>query len=128
MAEALFAKALPSASVQSAGTHALVGRPADPMAVDIMARLGLDISGHRGQAITASLVRSADIIFVMEAAHRSFLAEGFQSARGKIFRLGEYNGGDIADPYRGTPDDFAAALEQIQRGVDVWLERITKLT
>src|SRR3546814_6464092 len=46
----------------SAGTGALVGFPADPMAIEVAVDHGLDISAHRAQQATLPLLSAMDLV------------------------------------------------------------------
>jgi protein-tyrosine phosphatase len=46
------------------------------------------------------------------------------SARGKIYRLGEWQDKDIKDPYRQPREAFESALEDIDKGVAEWAQKI----
>ena len=127
MAEALLRRALRGQEgviVESAGLGALVDRPASEHAVALMAEQGEDISGHRARQIHPDMVRAADLVLVMEAGHKRAIDDADPTARGKVYRLGEWQGRDIADPYRKPRDAFAAALEDIAEGVGSWVEKI----
>ncbi|MGI8710385.1 MAG: hypothetical protein ACR2LA_05270 [Acidimicrobiales bacterium] len=55
-------------AVSSAG-ELFEDRPAEPAAVDAMARLDIDISGHRSRIWDAELVQQADLVVAMEQRH-----------------------------------------------------------
>lgn len=105
-------------TVESAGLAALVGRPADPHAVALLARRGIDISGHRARQLTPELLAGADLVLVMEEGQRLHLERLAASARGRVHRIGRVGGFDVPDPYRGTPAAFEEALVLIERGLD----------
>lgn len=126
MAQALLRQSLPGVSVISAGIGALSGYPADPSAVEVMAHHGIDISEHRAQQLTGSLVSRADLILVMDGAQKQEIHRA-TAKTGSVFRLGEMEQFDIADPYRKQLTAFEEALEMIQRGVDAWVPRIRAL-
>lgn len=105
-------------SVESAGIAALVGRPAEPHAVEAVARRGVDISGHRARQLTPELVAAADVVLVMDDAQRRWLERLSRSARGRVHRIGRAGGFDVPDPYRGPPAAFEEALALIERGLD----------
>jgi protein-tyrosine phosphatase len=70
MAEALLQRALrgqDGITVESAGLGALVGHPASDYSVELMAEMGIDITGHRARQIHPDMVRDADLVLVMEA-------------------------------------------------------------
>ena len=127
MAEGLMAAALPWARVTSAGTAALVGRPAEPMARTLMLERGERIDEHRARQIDSELCGASDLILVMEDAHRLELRQRFPLAHGKVFRLLGASG-DVLDPYHRGIDAFRSALAQIEGGVKHWVERICQLS
>ena len=122
---------LPGAQVASAGLGALVGHPADPLALQVAQAHGLDVSGHRAQQISALLCQQHQLILVMEQAHKTALEQQFPQVRGKVFRLGHASapsgGFDIADPYRQPLPAFEAAYAAIAQGVAHWVPRIRQL-
>ena len=127
MAEALLRRELRGQSeftVESAGLGALVGHPASEHSVDLMAEMGEDITMHRARQIHPDMVRDADLVLVMETGHKRAIDDADPTARGKVHRLGEWQGIDIDDPYRQPREAFADALEDIKIGVASWVERI----
>ena len=127
MAEALLRDALreqEDITVESAGLGALVGYPASEHAVTLMQERGLDISQHRARQITPEMVHAADLVLVMEAGHKRAIDANEPAARGKIYRLGEWQDKDINDPYRQPREAFGEALVDIDEGVAEWTRRI----
>jgi protein-tyrosine phosphatase len=127
MAEALLKKELPDMTVRSAGLGALIGNPADPFSVKIMAEEGIDISGHRAQQISSDLVADADLILVMDSGQKKHVESRYTQARGKVFRLCEPLKADVPDPYREGIDNFRASHQLIASGVSFWREQIMQL-
>lgn len=129
MAEALLREALAprGVAVDSAGVGALVGHPADPLAVELMAEQGIDLGGHRGKQVDEALMAGADLVLVMDRTHTAALAEVFPHYRGKVHLLGRWEGIEIADPYRCPRKAFEEALAQIEAGVRQWTDRIGRL-
>ena len=127
MAEAVLRDALrglEDVTVESAGLGALVDEPASEHSVELMRERGLDISGHRAQQLTPELVTKADLILVMESGHRRVIDANEPTARGKVYRLGEWQDLEIPDPYRQPRDAFEAALEKIDKSIADWVERL----
>ena len=127
MAEALLKDALREQQdiiVESAGLGALVDHPASEHAVTLMRERGLDITAHRARQITPDMVRSADLVLVMEAGHKRAIDMNEPEARAKIYRVGEWQDRDIRDPYRQPREAFEAALADIDEGVAEWARRI----
>ena len=131
VAEGIFKAALPESVVSSAGLGALIGSPADPMAVSIALEHGLDISAHRAQQINSWMVSQADLILVMEKSHQKQLEQQYPAARGKVRRIGDFGtdgGFDVADPYKRSRTAFEASHHAIASGAAEWLKRIRQLT
>ncbi len=98
---------------RSAGTLGLVDRPAEPHMVAVGDEVGLDLSSHVCQPLSAELIAWADHVLVMEHTHYAFAQELDPSATGKLVLLGRMVGQDeISDPigswfrwqYRRTRD------------------------
>ena len=127
MAEALLKRELREQdgfTVESAGLGALVGYPASEFSIELMDELGVDITAHRARQIHPDMVREADLVLVMEAGHKRAIDDADATARGKVYRLGEWQDKDIDDPYRQPKAAFADALEDIREGVRLWVEKI----
>jgi protein-tyrosine phosphatase len=129
MAEGLLAAGLPHLRVFSAGTGALVGKPADPMSQALMQRRGIDISGHVAQQVSQMLCRQADLILVMDREQRRHLEATYPFVRVKVFRIAEFSvAQDVPDPYGKDEAAFEHALALIDAGVRTWIDRILKIT
>jgi low molecular weight protein-tyrosine phosphatase len=129
MAEGLLKQVLLEANkadcnVSSAGLGALVGHKADPIACQLMMTKGIDISGHRACQLHTDMIRKTDLILVMELSHKHAIIEKHQSARGKVFRLGEWGEFDIADPYKKNFTAFERSLALIEKGITQWMEKL----
>jgi protein-tyrosine phosphatase len=121
MAEALLRErfaARARGTVESAGITALVGRPADPFAVELLAARGIDLSAHRARQLTPEMIAGADLVLVMESAQQQEIERLSKAARGRVHRLGRFAGFDVEDPYRLPRVAFERALRQIERGLD----------
>jgi len=121
MAEVLLAdwlrrRSIP-ARVESAGVAALVGRPADPLAQELVARRGLDLSAHRARQLTPGLARTFDLILVMDSAQCRAVETMLPGARGRVHRLGAIEGFDVPDPHCQGRAAFARAFALIERGL-----------
>jgi protein-tyrosine phosphatase len=127
MAEGLIRQAVPGVQVSSAGLSALVGLGADPIAVEIMAGAGIDISAHRARMLTDAMVREADLILVMDEMQKQEITVQYPYVRGKAFKLGEAAKQDIPDPYRQNPEVFRKTFSLIEAGVNEWVKRINSI-
>ena len=127
MAEAMLQQTLrekTDVSVKSAGLGALVDHPASEHAVALMKERGLDISAHKARQLTPDLVSTSDLILVMEAGHKRVIDSNDPAARGKVYRLCEWQDKDVPDPYRRPREAFEEALALIEQGVQDWAEKI----
>ena len=127
MAQGLFAARLPGWRVASAGLGALVGAPADPMAVALLRERGVDITGHRALQITRALCLESDMVLVMEREQRQRLEKLYPESCGRVFRMAEHAATDVPDPYRQPEAAFRLALTMIEDGVSRWVHRIQRL-
>ncbi len=61
----------PAAQVESAGTRALVGEPADPQVQTLLVERGIDGTGHAARRLTPDLITDADLVLTATRDHRS---------------------------------------------------------
>ncbi len=128
MAEGLLVAALPNVKVQSAGLDALLGRPAEPLACELMKERGISIDEHRAQQVNLDMCQRSDLILVMDREQRQTLQERYLFAAGKVFRLCEFSDQDVPDPYRAGRDIFQQSLSLIDEGVQQWVKRISRVS
>ncbi len=112
--------------VSSAGTTASANEPASSEAVAVCREIGVDLSAHRSQPISAELVRAADHIFVMEHNHAEWIREFYPEAAEKVLLLGVLAGGaEIDDPYgawfRST---YRKTRNRIEIAVSAFMQRL----
>jgi protein-tyrosine phosphatase len=127
MAQGLLAAQLPGWKVHSAGLDALIGAPADEIAVDLLRERGLDIAGHRATQVTRKMCLDADMVLVMSREQRRQLESRYPEICGRVFRVAEHADRDIPDPYRQPETAFRHALKLIDEGVAAWVQRIQRL-
>ena len=94
--------------VSSAGTATSPGQPASEGSLRVAAADGFDLSAHRSRVVTVELVRAADYVFVMSAAHRAAV-ERLGGPEQKVHVVSEW-------PQPGEPelpvfDPFGASFE-----------------
>lgn len=102
--------------VQSAGLHAARGMRATAEAVEALEVQGIDLRHHASQPATSDLLRRADVIYTMTAAHRAEILDLLPGAAGKTHCLDP--DGDIEDPIGSSAEVYgqvAARLEQVLR-------------
>jgi protein-tyrosine-phosphatase len=113
--------------VRSAGaligptTRRLLDRPAVPKAVAVCREIGVDLTRHRSQGLTAELVRWADRIYVMEDIHAVAVRTLVPELGETVFHLGPLAGRPWIDdpmgswftaPFRRTRDDLHRAIRR----------------
>lgn len=128
MAQALLARRLPGVRVMSAGWAALAGRRADPIAVELMAEREIDIGGHVAANLNLHQIRSAQLVLAMTRAQCQRIEKSYPFAKGKVYRIGQYERIDIDDPYRKGREAFEIALAQIEHSLARWFEALVRLT
>ncbi len=133
MAEGLFKQVVRGRGayrVVSAGVGALDGQRASDHAVTACRALGLDISQHRSQHLTARLVAEADYIFGMTHSHVDAIMLLYPQAAEKTFLLREFDEtldayeNDISDPIGGSYEVYCNCRDQIEQGIASMLKFI----
>jgi len=126
MAEGLFRHAVKGRGefrVISAGLGAVDGQPPSLHSVQAMKEIGLDISRQRSRALTAELVRSADLILGMTHSHTDTVALLYPSAAERTFLLREFDDTlepyekDISDPIGCAYPVYVESRDQIEQGI-----------
>jgi protein-tyrosine phosphatase len=124
MGAGLLTRMLPDVEVTSAGLDALDGCPADPTVVDLMSRIGVDISAHKSRRINGHIVANADLILAMDVNQKQHVERRYVAARGRVFRVCESAGMDVNDPYLLGPHHYARVMEQLIEGMSAWATKI----
>jgi len=122
--QALKLAGMDAVQVRSAGLNALVGHQADRVVNRLMLEHGIDVSAHRGRQLSLDMLRWADLVLVMEEAQKRSVISWDASARGKVYRIGEWGKFDVPDPYRQSDNEFETAFELISRGVSDWVLKL----
>lgn len=114
--------------VLSAGVWATDGRPASELAIATLAGRGIALEDHRSQPISIPLLEQADIVLVMEEAHRQSLFHLAPQYLSKVFLLSELVGRheDIADPYGGSTKEYARTVALLESLIDAGLPNLLK--
>ena len=110
--------------VMSAGVSAIPGFRPTQETIDVMAKEGIDISGHLSQRLTPEMVHQADLILVMEYWHKEQVLRLSASAKSKVFLLKEYAGIgqgadlEIPDPIAKPLEVYDACLRTIRESIE----------
>jgi protein-tyrosine-phosphatase len=85
--------------IASAGIAAMDGAPTSPEAVAALDRRGIAFDG-RSKALTLEMIKKADLVLCMTAAHQSAATglAGEDETLAERIHLLDPSGGDVADP------------------------------
>ena len=116
---------------ESAGTASWhVGDDMDPRAFAALLAAGFTAHEHAAQHAGDELLARADVLVALDRKHRQILG-GRASEGSRLIMLRPFDplaGGqvDVADPYYGDDQDFAACAEIIERSVAGLLEALAR--
>ncbi len=113
-------------SVQSAGVWAREGLTSSAEAIAVLSQRGIALEEHRSRPVSMSLLQEADIILVMEEAHRRSLFYLAPQYLSKVFLLTEMSGGDedVADPFGGDIEDYTVAVKHLEKLIEAGLPQM----
>ncbi|HBG62331.1 MAG: threonylcarbamoyl-AMP synthase [Omnitrophica WOR_2 bacterium GWF2_38_59] len=108
--------------VYSAGTGVFLHSTASQETISVLREKGIDASSHMSMPLDSSLLRQADLIFVMTRGHRAQVLERVPEVETKVYLLKEfYDDGnglqsnlDIPDPMGGSHDMYKECLDVIE--------------
>lgn len=123
MAEALLGQRVaPHVQVASAGTHAMLGSPMDPLAQAVLQMHHVPVPRHQARQVDRAMLHRAELILLMEPSQLNSVLKLAPEVRGKTFLIGKWHQQlEIADPYRQPQLAFEQTYEQLSRCVDDWL-------
>lgn len=127
MAQGLLRSRLPGWQIHSAGLNAVIGAPAEPIAISLLRDRGIDIEAHRATQITRKMCLDSDMVLVMDRDQRRRLEDMYPEACGRVFRVAEFADADVPDPYRQPEQAFRHALMILDEGIMRWVHRIQRL-
>ena len=107
--------------VTSAGSSALEGSPASHYSAEVAREHGFDLSGHRSRALTAAMVREADLIVTMGSRHRETVGNLEPGALEHTYLLTNFSDhqlGDIPDPIGGDRATYERTYLVIRECID----------
>lgn len=117
-------------SIESAGVHAQSGREVDSTIVAMLSEMGVELAAKHATPIVESALRKADIILVMEEAHRQALFYRLPDALPKIFLLSElaHRFNEIPDPHGQSEQDYELMASLVQELIEQgWPEMVRRL-
>jgi protein-tyrosine phosphatase len=107
----------------SAGTSAIYNSSASNNAITVMKEIDVDISDHRSQPVTLTMIEEADEIYVMTKGHLTTLKEWVPLIAERI-KLLDPSGEDISDPIILDKDGYQSTLNKIKQGLDKIIKEI----
>ncbi len=120
-AEAYIREKLGMENVRSCGTYEVPLRQVPEVAEKIAREeFSVDLSSHRSQAISESLLRWADVVFVMD---RKQLVELAPRVKGRMMLLRANR--EIPDPYGGDEATYLACYQEIIEACEALFSRGT---
>jgi protein-tyrosine phosphatase len=115
-AAALARHSPPGIEVRSAGLATKhQGRPAHPEMIVAAARLGYDLSAHRGVQVTTQLLGWADVVFAMDAQVLTALRQLASGTACLELRL-YLDDQDVPDPWGRSAESFEECASLIEAG------------
>lgn len=104
-------------SIKSAGTAAFGNQTASRNAILALRELGIDLTRHRSQVVTAALIDEADLVLTMTNSHKNQVLALKPNASKKVFTLSEFTFQDItrniSDPFGGNLDTYIECRNEI---------------
>lgn len=116
--------------VASAGARALSGMPPTDETVKVMKEAGIDVAGFKSRSLTDEMIRSCDLILVMEPLHKFDIIKRVPEAASKIYLLQEFkNPGKEYKHYNdfGIPDPIGKTVEYYKKCLGVIDEEIRRV-
>ncbi|PCC98419.1 MULTISPECIES: low molecular weight protein-tyrosine-phosphatase [Halopseudomonas] len=114
-------------TVSSAGLGALVDKPLDATATQVLEAAGYSLPEHKARQITSSMLRQAGLILAMEQRHIQSIHAMAPEARGKTLLLGKWlNNCEVPDPYRQQLPAFEHVYRILDEATSAWLPYLKK--
>jgi protein-tyrosine-phosphatase len=121
--------------VDSAGTLGIRRARASEGAIEAMAEIGIDITGHRSKGIKPRTLAHTDLTLAMSHDHLDYLALRHPEGEDERLLLRAFEGGsepapnplDLADPIGHPIDFYREQLQLITRCVDHLVDHLLRL-
>jgi protein-tyrosine-phosphatase len=115
--------------IDSAGIFAIEGQRANPNAVKVLAKRGIDLTRHKSKKIPKD-IGNYDLILTMTENHRRFLLENYSLDKNKVFTLNSfaYNDNvDIKDPFGCDIEVYEDTYEELEQAINEVIKRLKNL-
>jgi L-threonylcarbamoyladenylate synthase len=115
----------PDVKVVSAGTSVFIRAAASSETISVLRERGIDATRHYAQPINSTLLKQADLIFVMTQSHRQHVLDRVPEVEKRIYLLREFanipanfHGDlDIPDPIGRSHQEYKDCLNMIEEAV-----------
>jgi protein-tyrosine-phosphatase len=97
--------------IESAGTWAVQGQPAEPSPGWVAANFGLDVQEHSSRPVNREMLERCDLVLVMEASQKRTLEIEFPHSAPKIMLLSEISQGSAYNIPEPTANQYRSYLE-----------------
>ncbi|MHB9137966.1 MAG: low molecular weight protein arginine phosphatase [Victivallaceae bacterium] len=108
--------------VGSAGTFACNGGAASPESLAVMKERGIELAGFASSALTAELLKDADLIVTMTPSHRAHIVAMLPESQHKTYLLTEFSSRDkgrsVKDPFGGDKEVYSMCFEEMKEALD----------
>jgi protein-tyrosine-phosphatase len=127
----LFEGGIPTGWVESAGTLGIEGQPASEFAIKAVGELGLDLSGHRSQGVSARHLDEADYLVAMAPEHAREVWMQRPATEPRIVRLWIYTTRKgrlqrIDDPIGKSYEVYVEARDNIRECLQNWIGALSE--
>ncbi|MED1469071.1 low molecular weight protein arginine phosphatase [Bacillus salipaludis] len=130
MAEAILKnKNLEGIEVRSAGVFAVDGNEASAHAKQVLEENQI-VHNHQSSLLSGEEVGWADLILTMTGSHKGAILNYYPESAAKLFTLKEFTGEtifqDVSDPYGGNVSIYRETFQELEKLIDIVIEKITK--
>ncbi len=114
--------------IMTAGTTAIKGMRPTAEAIQVMSEQDIDVSNHRSSPLSNEMIREADLILVMEQAHKENILSRLPSAQDKVHLLTEFGRQQLEDKLvkPDIPDPIGKPLEFYRKVFDIIRESVAR--
>ncbi len=117
---------LRSLQVISAGVAARTGEPASENSVVALKKVGIDLTGHRSQALTQKMLDEASVVVCMTESHRAMIQLHSDHSHKHIYLFREFMppaaDKEIGDPYGGPLKVYEMCRDEMVEAIPSLIE------
>ena len=99
------------------------GSKASIESVEVVEKMGLDLSNHESQPVSDQLLESADLILTMTAGHRQALVTHWPEVAERTHVIST-DGADVSDPIGGPLELYESCARQIDAYLKEWANKV----